>query len=685
LADEVAMLMDGGGGGGAALPDLLRRLRWVMLVMLIAFGGLVVRLWQLQVMRGDRYRERTVSNVVHERFLPSIRGRILDRNGVPLADNRPAFNLYATAKSITPELRTTLRQLLGMSDEELEKLDGRVAAARKRRVKEPILLLEDIARDRAAKIDQERFRLPAIEVRNEPYRHYPQGDLAAHLVGYMTQMTADEAAQLGSQGYSADELIGRYGLETMWENYLRGKKGKERFAVDARGRRLDEATAAGLIHGDRVTEPVAGYSLVLTLDAELQRIAERAVAPFPAAAVAVVEVGTGKILALVSKPSFDPNVMTGHLTRAEAKFLEDDPRKPFIDKALRVPYPPGSTFKFVTTIAALEDGQGHEEEPIVCKGSYQVVGDPKPFHCTASHGHLDLVGAIQHSCNIYFWTLAERVGLDRIAEVANQYGFGTRTGFGLNGDAPGRVPTRAWYEQHGRFMIGYTINGATGQGDVEVTVMQMAMAYAALSNGGTLFVPQVVDRVVRADGVTVLQYQPQVKNHVRTPPEILDLWRRGTWKVVNEVGGTAFGTATSDVVSISGKTGTAQVQARRPKKDQREIRGWSPTANHAWFAGVAPSDTPEVAIVVLIEHGGAGGKVAGPVAKQILEGWATKVRGKNQPTVVEPLLGGPVIGRLRQLTTAWEIARRTGPAVVDDDPDRDVPMADPRALLPEEP
>ena len=655
------MLMENPSSGGVALPTLGRRLRWVMLAMLIAFGGLVVRLWQLQVMRGDRYRERTVSNVVHQWFLLLIRGRILDRNGVALADNRAAFNLYATPKAFTPWLRGKLKRLIGLSDDELAKIDARVATAKKRKVRDPILLLEDISRDRAARVDQERYLIPELEVRNEPYRHYPQGALAAHLVGYMTQMTPDEASDLGNQGYQSDELIGRYGLETVWENYLRGKKGKELYAVDARGRRLDEATTADLISGDRVVEPVAGYSVVLTLDADLQRIAERAVAPFPAAAVVVVELHTGRVLAQVSKPAFDPNIMTGHLTTAEAKFLNDDPRKPFIDKVLRVPYPPGSTFKFVTTIAALEDGQGREDEPILCKGNYQVAGDRDPFDCTAAHGKLELIGAIQHSCNVYFWSLAERVGLDRIAEVANQYGFGTRTGLGLNGDAPGRVPTRAWYEQRGRFMIGYTINGATGQGDVEVTVMQLAMAYAALANGGTVFVPQVVDRVVRADGATVIQYQPQVKNRVDTPPEILDVWKRGTYKVVNEAGGTAFGYATSDVIPIAGKTGTAQVAAKKPKKEQRQIRGWSPSGDHAWFAGVAPAENPEVAIVVLIEHGGPGGKVAGPVAKSILEGWATKVRA-HPAAPAGPLVDGPILGRLRQLGATWRLGANAGPA-----------------------
>ena len=639
------MLVRGAAGAGPASPELTGRLRWVVLILMIAFGGLLVRLWQLQILRGDSYFQKTVQNVVHERYLPSIRGKILDRRGVPLAENRPAFNLYAVPKTFTPALAAELRRLLGLSDEEQAKVAERIAAGKKRAPRTPVLILEDQPRERAARVEQERFRLPDVEVRHEPYRSYPQGALAAHLVGYMSQMNGEEVTRLAGAGYTGDELIGRYGLETMWENYLRGKKGKERFAVDARGQRLDEATAAGLIDGERITEPVAGYSLVLTLDVELQRLAERAVAPFPAAAVAVIDVETGRILALVSKPAFDPNVMTGHLTRAEEKFLNDDPRKPFIDKTLRAQYPPGSVFKFVTTLAALEDGVAQEDEKIDCNGRIERSGTT--FRCTAAHGMLDLSEAIQHSCNVYFWTLSERVGLDRMAQVANEYGFGARTGLGLNGDSPGRIPTKTWYERRTRFKLGYTINSATGQGDVEVTVLQVAMAYAALANGGTLFVPQVVDRVVRADGAAVISYQPQVQRHIQLPPEHLAILRRGMYRVVNEPGGTAYPYATSDLVSITGKTGTAEVKAKRTKKEQSQIRGWHPSATHAWFAGWAPSDHPEVAVVVLIEHGGAGGKVAGPVAKQILEGWQTKVRPKDLPaeprrTIMNRLFGDVV-------------------------------------------
>jgi len=614
-----------GSGNGPALPELHRRLKWVALVGLIGLLVLVGRLWQLQVMRGDSYFERTVSNVVKERYLPSVRGKILDRKGVALADNRPAFNIYATPKQLTSDVRAELVRMLGLSDDEIVKLGERLAVGTRRDPKTPVLILEDQGRDRAALVEQSLTRLPGVEVHHEPYRYYPQGDLAAHLIGYMTQMTSSEVDKLGNQGYDQSELVGRYGLESAWENYLRGKKGVEHYAVDAKGNRLDDKTAQTLITGERVIGAVPGANLVLTIDADLQRIAEKAVAHMPAAAVVIVEPKTGKIRALVSKPSFDPNVMTGHLTRAEETLLLSDPRKPFVDKALRASYPPGSVFKFVTALAALEDGQAAEDETIFCTGVYQLSNTS--FRCNGAHGKMDLVKAIQHSCNVYFWELAQRIGIDRIAELARSFGFGTPTNLGINGDAGGRIPTKAWYEEkQGRYRVGYATNAATGQGDVEVTVLQTAMAYATLANGGTLFVPQVVERVEATDGRTIVAYQPKVAHDVKIPPDALEIWRRGMWKATNEAGGTAFDHGHLEIVPVMGKTGTAEIRTRRKKEEEeRDVEGYHPTRSHAWFAGWAPAEDPEIAIVVFIEHGGSGGRVAWPIAKHILESYFTKV------------------------------------------------------------
>jgi len=613
---------------GPALPELHRRLRWVALVGIAAFALLVGRLWQLQVMRGDSYYERTVSNVVKERYLPSVRGQILDRKGAPLAANRPAFNIYMTPKQVTPEILAELTRMLGLGGDEVQQIDERLAVGKKRDAKTAILVLEDQGRDRAALVEQARAKLPGVDVRHEPYRYYPQGELAASLIGYMTQMTAEEADKNGMQNYDPSELVGRYGLESAWENYLRGKKGIERYAVDARGQRLDDKTAASLIQGERVIDPVPGANLVLTLDADLQRLAEKAVSHISAAAVVVVETKTGKIRAVVSKPSFDPNTMTGHLTKAEYTLLMSDPRKPFIDKALRATYPPGSIFKFATAFAALEDGQGAEDENIFCNGEYVLSGTH--FNCHGTHGKINLLAAIQHSCDTYFWTLAERVGLDRIGDVARDYGLGAPTNLGLNGDSAGRIPTKSWYEANGRYKVGYATNAAIGQGDVEVTVLQMAMAYAAIANNGTLYVPQVVERVESNDGHVIVSYDSKVAHQVKTPLDAVESWKKGMYLVTNQLGGTAFEHGHIENLTVLGKTGTAEVK-KHHREDDKDMDRWNPNAAHAWFAGFAPADDPEIAIVVLAEHGGAGGQVAWPIAKQILEGYFTKIHASSPP------------------------------------------------------
>lgn len=616
-----------GSGNGPALPELHRRLKWVALIGIGALVMLIGRLWQLQVMRGEGYYERTVSNVVKERYLPSVRGKILDRRGVALADNRPAFNLYATPRQFTQKIESELVRMLGLSDDELAKIKQRLEVGRKRDPRAAIVILEDQGRDRAALIQQSLARLPGIEVHHEPYRYYPQGDLAAHLIGYMSQMTAAEADRLASSGYDTSELIGRYGLEDKWENYLRGKKGIERYAVDARGQRLDDATASAVIDGERGVPPVPGANLVLTIDVELQRLAEKAVARAAASAVVVVEPATGRLRAVVSKPSFDPNVMTGHLTQAEETMLKQDPRKPFIDKALRMTYPPGSIFKFATAIAALEEGQAAEDENMFCTGQYQLSGTV--FRCNGTHGKVNLIQAIQHSCDTYFWRLAERIGIDPIARVAAEYGLGRPTSLGLNGDAGGRMPTKEWYERTSHYKIGYATNAAIGQGDVEVTVLQMAMAFAALANGGTLYVPQIVDRLEAHDGHAITRYEPQVARRVKTTARALELWRRGSWKVNNEPGGTAFEHGHSDLVSVMGKTGTAEVK-KHHKSVEADVERWNPNSAHAWFAGWAPAERPELVIVVLVEHGGGGGAVAWPIARQILEGYFVRIKPQGQ-------------------------------------------------------
>ncbi len=594
-----------------------KRLRYLMAGIFIAFGIMVLRLWQLQVVRGEEYFRQTRRNVVNKRMLSSIRGKILDRNLQSIADNRPAFNLYGKPYEIDAEAETRISQVLKLDVEERERFHKRLEKARKRAPRQATLLLEDQSRDRAALVKQDRNLLRELDVRDEPYRYYPRGASLAHLVGYMNKITGNELSDLEAEGYTSSDLVGRYGLERSWENYLRGKRGIERFVVNSKGERIEGPDAEGLIDGAKFVPPVDGHNVVLTIDLPLQEEVERILRRHAAGAVAVVEVKTGRILALASTPSFDPNVMTGHLTRERELQMLSDPRKPFIDKTLRQFYPPASTYKFVTALAALKGHLVSEKEPLTCTGVHH--SGKQAFRCTGHHGKVDMLAAIQHSCNVYFWKLSERVGLDAMAEIARSFGFGEPTGIGLNGDAAGLVPTRQWYEERDVFKIGYTLNAAVGQGDVEVSVLQLAMAYAAIANGGDLFIPLLVDRVESAAGDIVVQYEPQRKRHVDATPEAIDIVKRGMWKVVNEYGGTAYKYARSALFEFSGKTGTAQVKSMRRRDDDAHLIDWHPDRDHAWFAGFAPSDDPEIAFVVMLEHGGSGGKHAGPVAKAFLE------------------------------------------------------------------
>ncbi len=592
------------------VPELNRRIPVLVALMGVAFLILIGRLWQLQIVRGERYYQRSTNNFIQKRWIEPVRGKILDRRRETLVDNRPANNVYVTPSYFTAESQDRLARLLGLTATQAADMKEKVARAKEKDRHASLLLYEDVSWDHLALIKQAELDLPGVEVRDAPHRNYLHGTLAAHVLGYMNQIHSTELETRRDEGYEEGDYIGRYGIEKQWESYLRGKKGYERYVVDARGIRQFGAEAESLITDDRHVQAVPGHTVILTLDAPLQRIAERALRNHPAGGIAVVDVKTGRILALVSKPAFDPNVMTGHLTRAEEAQLEADPYKPFIDKTLRQHYYPGSTYKFVAAVAGLLDGVNPEEK-VACKGWHEL--GKRTFRCTKTHGSVNMEEAMAQSCNVYFWHVAERVGMDKLARVARDFGFGAPTGIGLNGDVPGRVPWKSWYEKRDGFRIGYTLNTAIGQGDTEVTVLQLALAYAALANGGHLWVPQLVQRIETAGGDVVVEYPPALRRRVDVPEAVLEEVKRGLWGVVNDAKGTAHAVR-ADGVAVAGKTGTAQV-----RKLTRQADGaWHPFRDHAWFAGYAPADAPEIAVVVLVEHGGKGGHVAAPVAMDII-------------------------------------------------------------------
>jgi penicillin-binding protein 2 len=380
---------------------------------------------------------------------------------------------------------------------------------------------------------------------------------------------------------------------------------------------------------------VPGRDLVLTLDMELMRAIERAFRQrsFPAGAAVVVDVHTGRVLALYSRPSIDPNILTTGLPPEVARAIDENPYRPRIDKTIYESYFPGSTFKPITALAGLHEGLVDPRERIHCFGRFEA--GRRVFHDAGHvHGIVDLHQAIVQSCNVYFYTLATSLRMDNIAHMADAFGLGHRTGIGINSEAAGFIPTRAWYLQHyrGVFHGGHTLNMAIGQGNTRVTVLQLALVYAALANGGTLYVPQLVERVESPDGNVLQTFPPTVRRHIDVPQAHLDMINSALRGVIAEPRGTAHASEIPEV-EIAGKTGTAQV-SRLARRGEDARRAWFAARDHAWFAAFAPYHDPEIAIVVLVEHGGSGGHEAAPVVAQIVRDYFTRIRpGDPIPSV----------------------------------------------------
>lgn len=606
-----------------------RRFAWAQLAVGCAFLILLGRLYQLQVMSGEYYLRKSADNFVKELPLPAPRGQIRDRKGRLLVDNRPAYDVYVTPRFFKPKALAKLRQLLSLTEEETDALEAKVAQKHGLERFRQFLAFEDISRDELALLESEQLELPGVAVQAVAHRNYPHGKLAAHLVGYMNQITPEELAQRRARAdgldYHLGDYVGRSGLERQWEPFLRGKDGLERVIVDAKGQRKELGDLEGLLGGPPRIEPKPGDDLVTTLDLDLQRVVEVALAKHHAGAAAVVEVDTGRILALGSWPEPDPNLLTGRLTRAQLAKLWHDPLRPMADRALRENYFPGSTFKVVPAIAALEDHVVDPEASVACHGGLRF--GRRVFHCAEVHKKVNMRSALAESCNVYFFELGQTLGLDRMARTATDLGFGAPTGLGLNGEVPGLVPSMAYYKTvPGGFQKGFVLNTAIGQGSVKVTVLQLAMAYAAIANGGKLFVPQIVERIQTASGKVVQAFSPRLRHRLHASPETLARIRAALYDAVNDKKGTSYSVRVPGL-EVAGKTGTAQVgRNHRGQKEEGD-----PTNDHAWFASFAPYKRPEIAVVAFIEHGGFGAKAATPTAMEIYQGYFKLQKASASP------------------------------------------------------
>ena len=611
----------------AEVGEFRRRYRWLVLFVLAVFFVFIGRLVQLQVIEGHLHRAEARRNIIGERRLATTRGVIRDAYGKVLAANRPSYNVHVVPHYIDLE-KTWPRvvKLMALQPDEAESLKQKILDARakgEKRAKQQTQLKVDVDRNVVAALETHADELRGIDVAPVPVRYYPHGSLASHLIGYMREVDAETLARLDDGDYRAGDRLGAVGVERRWESYLRGQRGWRKFI---RGRavreRMDELEERYL-EEPRRQEPIPGRDISLTLDIELTQSIERAMRGQLAGAVVVIDVRTGRMLAALSKPGFDPNVVSGGggkdaVRQAFRRYL-NDPLKPTLDKTISAAYPPGSTYKPFSALAGLAQRIVHPGSEVDCRGGYEY--GKRYFRCTGVHRQVNLHEAIVQSCNTYFYELGSQINIDSLAEIGMEFGLGTKTGIGINPEARGRMPTRGWYTRRykGAFRGGFTLLAAIGQGASTVNVLQLALSYAALANGGTLYQPQVVRSIETADGTIVQDFPPRVRQMVELNQEDLLLIKNALVGVVREREGTAY-KESFDEVDMAGKTGTAQVSHVTPRGvDPDKI--WYFNRDHAWFAGYAPAQSPEIAIVVLIEHGGGGGKNAVPVAMRVVQDW----------------------------------------------------------------
>jgi penicillin-binding protein 2 len=602
--------------------DLKRRFLWLGLIMVGGMVVLALQLYRLQIIRGEEYAAKSVANFVKEVRLRADRGVIKDVRGTILVDSRPSFDAFITPAFCTDcskQVLPKLAQLLGWDDDQRQKVDDQVRLARRNAPFQPLPVRIDLTRDELDQINARRDILDGVEVVAVPHRNYRTETVLSHVLGYMNEINQDELDRLNADGakYALGDYIGRRGLERYFEPRLRGVDGVRKEVVNARGQKIEELNDK--LGENSVTPPQAGSNLVLSIDMRLQEVAERAF-PGVAGAVVAIDVNTGYIKALVSRPGFDPNLLTGRVTLAQMAEMAKDPLQPMINRVAAAHYSPGSTFKVVTQLAGFKSGLFRPETVVNCPGGYKLGARTWRCHKESGHGGMDAKHALQYSCNTWFWKVADTIGLDPIAEMGRALGLGHHTGIGVLGEVPGIMPSSEYHDRlsPGGYTKGMALNSAVGQGDDNVTPLQLALVYAAIANGGTLYKPQLVHRVEDLDGRVIEEFEPQVVRTLEINPMHRKVIVDALVSVANEPGGTAnrarlqYQEGLKDIL-VAGKTGTAQVAtlgAVRLKTHQMAY--WE--RDHAWFASFAPADRPELAVVVLNEHGGHGGSDAAPTA-----------------------------------------------------------------------
>ncbi|TLY30620.1 MAG: penicillin-binding protein 2 [Nitrospirae bacterium] len=614
---------------GDELGELQRRLTILKIGLLLVVGLVTLRLWHLQIREGPYYRDLSQTNLTRSIVLEPARGLIYDRNGVLLANNVPSFSLYVTLEDVKDreDLTRKLMKLVRLDEVRLrKKLSERSTKLVQRKVKDRLTLRE------AALIESHRLDLPGVMIQAESQRNFPTGLTASHVVGYVGEVSADQLEQAEYVDLHQGSIVGQYGVENTYDRFLRGRAGQKLIEADALGH--EKRTVS-------VEKPRAGDDLYLTIDLRLQKLAEDLLGD-EAGAIVALDPKTGEVLALASRPAFDPNVLSRELTAKQWEEVVQHEGRPLTNRATQGQYPPGSTFKIAMAAAALETKTVEPSTQIRCAGGYQFGRRFYRDWKAGGHGLMDVTQALVQSCDVFFYTAGQRMGIDTIASYAKLFGLGSPTGIELPSERLGIVPSTDWKQKvrGEQWLPGETISASIGQGFVTVTPIQMASLTATVANNGVPVRPRLVRAVMdRATG-RVMELPSMPLNRLNIKPETLAIIRNALADVVTE--GTAK-SAHSSLVAIAGKTGTAQAASLRLGTEKNIPKKFR---DHAWFISYAPVEAPRIAVTILVEHMGHGGSAAAPLAKQMIEAFVKLT--PYEPRVVQSgSEAGPILTTLR--------------------------------------
>ena len=593
-----------------------KRIKKLTVFVVIIVGILFVRLWFLQIISGAKYRMKSENNRIDLRDVLPVRGMIFDRNGKPLVDNRASFSL-----GVIPE---DIKNLDGLIDNirGLIRIDGvsakkKINEAARRNPFDLVSIKKRLTRNELARLETNIFHMPGVMIEVKPKRNYIYGPFASHLIGYLGEIAKEQLNEKGYEGSKVGDFVGKFGIEKKWQKYLHGVRGGRQIEVDASGRRLR-------VLYQKAAKP--GCNVYLTIDKDLQMLAEHFLEN-RAGAIVAMHPKTGEILAMASNPDFDPNNFANGMDDKEWKKLVTNLYFPLQNRVISGQYPPGSLFKIVVAIAGLEEGIVDPNEKIFCEGRYDFKGRVYRDWREEGHGYIGLYRALVESCDVYFYRMGQRIGIETIAKYARGLGFGSKTGLELGDEKEGLVPNKDWKLRrwHVPWQEGETLSVAVGQSFTLVTPLQMVRFASALFNGGVLFMPQVTKWVVKEGKKRVFSLQPHSSRQWSIKKENIAFLKRALVGVVNEPRGTGK-RAKLDQIRVAGKTGTAQVISL-PEEREVTIERDVPYKfrDHAWFMSVAPADDPIIALAILIEHSGTGGSVAAPIAKKIFEGYFNKI------------------------------------------------------------